>query len=48
MENKINEIPNFELLAEKFYEISKGETHNDVKSAIRLFKSFLLHKSIVK
>ena len=48
MENKINKIPNFEVLAEKFYEISKGETYNDVKSAISLFESFLLHRSIVK
>ncbi len=48
MENKINEIPNYQILSEKLYEVVKGETFDDVNEAVKLLMSNLRHRSIVK
>ncbi len=48
MENKIKEIPNYQTLSEKLYEVVKGETFNDVNEAVKLLMSNLRHRSIVK
>lgn len=48
MENKINEIPNYQILSEKLYEVMKGENYDDVENAVRSLMQSLKRKSVVK
>ena len=47
MENKINELPNFEILSEKLYEVVKGENYADVEDAFYSLLRRLKRKSVV-
>lgn len=47
MENKINEIPNYQQLAEKLYEVVKGENFDDVEKAVNSLISSLKRRSII-
>ena len=47
MENKINELPNYQILSEKLYEVVKGENFDDVEKAVNSLISNLKRRSIV-
>ncbi len=47
MENKINELPNYQILSEKLYEVVKGENFDDVEKAVNSLISGLKRRSIV-
>ena len=47
MEKGNNKIPNYQQLAEKLYELVKGENFDDVEKATELLMDSLKRRSIV-
>ena len=47
MENKTNELANYQVLAEKIADLVKGENYDDVEKAVRELMSTIRRRSII-